>query len=168
MFYTIGTSEWYKKLFVSHLVPTNLYIPFQDERTFSEEEEEKLQSSLSLTDGDLELVIHTLEFILHQVRFFLKAEHYSNKALCAGHISLSSLLSLNLYISCRPINSSKYFTLEVSPVWTYIAMVLDCNGTINFVVPFPSQEKIKHQMYCLLHYLLTENTHKTRNKRTKY
>lgn len=40
---------------------------FQDERTFSEEEEEKLQSSLSLADSDLELVIHTLEFILHQV-----------------------------------------------------------------------------------------------------
>lgn len=158
MFYTIGTSEWYKKLFVSHLVPTNLYIPFQDERTFSEEEEEKLQSSLSLTDGDLELVIHTLEFILHQVNSFPKAEHYSNKALCAGHISLSSLLSLNLYISCRPQNSSKYFTLEVSPVWTYIAMVLDCNGTINFLLTFS----------CLLHYLLTENTHKTRSKRTKY
>lgn len=41
----------------------------KDERTFSEEEEEKLQSSLSLTDGDLELVIHTLEFILHQAAY---------------------------------------------------------------------------------------------------
>ncbi|XP_062571920.1 COMM domain-containing protein 10-like, partial [Saccostrea cucullata] len=38
----------------------------KDERTFSEEEEEKLQSSLSLSDTELELVIHTLEFILHQ------------------------------------------------------------------------------------------------------
>lgn len=46
---------------------TDIFFLFQDERTFSEEEEEKLQSSLSLTDGDLELVIHTLEFILHQV-----------------------------------------------------------------------------------------------------
>lgn len=46
---------------------TDIFVLFQDERTFSEEEEEKLQSSLSLTDGDLELVIHTLEFILHQV-----------------------------------------------------------------------------------------------------
>lgn len=46
---------------------TCIFILFQDERTFSEEEEEKLESSLSLTDGDLELVIHTLEFILHQV-----------------------------------------------------------------------------------------------------
>lgn len=45
----------------------DIFVLFQDERTFSEEEEEKLQSSLSLTDGDLELVIHTLEFILHQV-----------------------------------------------------------------------------------------------------
>ncbi|XP_065944582.1 COMM domain-containing protein 10 [Magallana gigas] len=41
----------------------------KDERTFSEEEEEKLESSLSLTDGDLELVIHTLEFILHQAAY---------------------------------------------------------------------------------------------------
>lgn len=41
----------------------------KDERTFSEEEEEKLQSSLSLTDGNLELVIHTLEFILHQAAY---------------------------------------------------------------------------------------------------
>ncbi|XP_022329094.1 COMM domain-containing protein 10-like [Crassostrea virginica] len=41
----------------------------KDERTFSEEEEEKLQSSLSLADSDLELVIHTLEFILHQAAY---------------------------------------------------------------------------------------------------
>ncbi|XP_062583173.1 COMM domain-containing protein 10-like, partial [Saccostrea cucullata] len=41
----------------------------KDERTFSEEEEEKLQSSLSLSDTDLELVIHTLEFILHQAAY---------------------------------------------------------------------------------------------------
>ncbi|XP_048735076.1 COMM domain-containing protein 10-like isoform X2 [Ostrea edulis] len=41
----------------------------KDERTFSEEEEEKLQSSLSLSDSDLELVIHTLEFILHQAAY---------------------------------------------------------------------------------------------------
>lgn len=40
---------------------------FQDERTFSEEEEEKLQSTFELSAPDLELVLETLEFILQQV-----------------------------------------------------------------------------------------------------
>lgn len=33
---------------------------------------------------------------------------------------------------------------------------------------FPSPEKIKHQIYWFLHYLPTENTHKTGNKCTDY
>lgn len=38
-----------------------------DERTFSEEEEEKLQGSLELAGPDLELVLQSLEFFLQQV-----------------------------------------------------------------------------------------------------
>ena len=39
----------------------------QDERTFTEDEEEKLQASLGLDGADLELVLQTLEFFLQQV-----------------------------------------------------------------------------------------------------
>ena len=40
---------------------------FKDERTFSEDEEEKLQGALDLSGSDLELVLQTLEFFLQQV-----------------------------------------------------------------------------------------------------
>ena len=39
----------------------------QEERTFSDEEEEKLQTALGVAGSDLELIIETLEFVLHQV-----------------------------------------------------------------------------------------------------
>lgn len=39
----------------------------QDERTFSEEEEEKLQAVLQLQLPDLQLVVEACEFFLHQV-----------------------------------------------------------------------------------------------------
>ncbi|WAR28461.1 COMDA-like protein [Mya arenaria] len=39
----------------------------KDERTFSEEEEERLQSTLSLEVTDLELLLQTLEFFLQQL-----------------------------------------------------------------------------------------------------
>lgn len=41
----------------------------KDERTFSEEEEEKLQGSLELTGPDLELVLQSLEFFLQQAAY---------------------------------------------------------------------------------------------------
>ncbi|CAG5118624.1 unnamed protein product [Candidula unifasciata] len=41
----------------------------QEERTFSEEEEEKLQSAFSMSSSDLELVLQTLEFILQQAAY---------------------------------------------------------------------------------------------------
>ncbi|XP_046574221.1 COMM domain-containing protein 10-like [Haliotis rubra] len=41
----------------------------KDERTFSEEEEEKLQSTFELSAPDLELVLETLEFILQQAAY---------------------------------------------------------------------------------------------------
>ena len=44
----------------------NVYY-YQDERTFSEDEEEKLQTSLGLPGPDLELVLQSLEFFLQQV-----------------------------------------------------------------------------------------------------
>ncbi|CDQ60152.1 unnamed protein product [Oncorhynchus mykiss] len=40
----------------------------KEERTFSEEEEQKLQSALSLDKQDLSLVLDTTAFILEQVR----------------------------------------------------------------------------------------------------
>lgn len=40
---------------------------FKDERPFTEEEEEKLQTALGLTAPELELAIETCEFFLHQV-----------------------------------------------------------------------------------------------------
>lgn len=39
----------------------------QEERTFSDEEEEKLQTALGVAGSDLELIIETLEFVLQQV-----------------------------------------------------------------------------------------------------
>ena len=41
----------------------------KDERTFSEEEEEKLQTAFGLSGEDLELVIETSEFFLHQAAY---------------------------------------------------------------------------------------------------
>ncbi|XP_052784943.1 COMM domain-containing protein 10-like [Mya arenaria] len=41
----------------------------KDERTFSEEEEERLQSTLSLEVTDLELLLQTLEFFLQQAAY---------------------------------------------------------------------------------------------------
>ncbi|XP_076101490.1 COMM domain-containing protein 10-like [Mytilus galloprovincialis] len=41
----------------------------KDERTFSEEEEEKLQGSLELAGPDLELVLQSLEFFLQQAAY---------------------------------------------------------------------------------------------------
>ncbi|KAL5005499.1 hypothetical protein ScPMuIL_018955 [Solemya velum] len=43
----------------------------KDERTFSEEEEEKLQTAFNLSAGDLELVVQTLEFFLQQAAYHL-------------------------------------------------------------------------------------------------
>lgn len=47
-----------------------IYVGFslQGERTFSEEEEEKLQTALSLDKQALNLVLETSAFILEQVR----------------------------------------------------------------------------------------------------
>ena len=42
---------------------------WQEERTFSEEEEEKLQGALGVAGADLELIIETLEFFLQQVNW---------------------------------------------------------------------------------------------------
>jgi len=39
----------------------------QDERTFSEDEEEKLEATLGLGAEELELLLQTLEFFLQQV-----------------------------------------------------------------------------------------------------
>lgn len=44
-------------------------IHLKDERTFSEEEETKLQGVLELPPPDLELIIQTLEFFLHQAAY---------------------------------------------------------------------------------------------------
>ncbi|XP_060065538.1 COMM domain-containing protein 10-like [Ylistrum balloti] len=41
----------------------------KDDRTFSEDEESKLQDALGLTAGDLELVLQTLEFFLQQAAY---------------------------------------------------------------------------------------------------
>ena len=41
----------------------------KDERTFSEEEEEKLQTAFGLSSQELELVIETSEFFLHQAAY---------------------------------------------------------------------------------------------------
>ena len=46
------------------------YLVLQEERTFTEEEEEKLQSALGVAGADLELIIETLEFFLQQVAGF--------------------------------------------------------------------------------------------------
>ncbi|KAL3867481.1 hypothetical protein ACJMK2_044683 [Sinanodonta woodiana] len=44
-------------------------IHLKDERTFSEEEEEKLQTALGLSPPDLELLLQTLEFFLQQAAY---------------------------------------------------------------------------------------------------
>ncbi|BFY97107.1 hypothetical protein BsWGS_00147 [Bradybaena similaris] len=41
----------------------------KEERTFSEEEEEKLQGAFHMSSSDLELVLQTLEFILQQAAY---------------------------------------------------------------------------------------------------
>lgn len=43
---------------------------FQDERTFSEDEEEKLQATLGIAGPELELVLQTLEFFLQQAAYY--------------------------------------------------------------------------------------------------
>ncbi|KAK7116209.1 COMM domain-containing protein 10-like isoform X2 [Littorina saxatilis] len=44
-------------------------IHIKEERTFSDEEEEKLQAALGMGGADLELVIETLEFVLQQAAY---------------------------------------------------------------------------------------------------
>lgn len=51
----------------THILQIGVIISFQDERTFSEEEEEKLQGGLDIAASDLDLVLQTLEFFLQQV-----------------------------------------------------------------------------------------------------
>lgn len=46
----------------------------------------------------------------------------------------------NPYISHRPLNSLKYLAVEVSPVWTYISVLLGCHGIIKFYALFSKQE----------------------------
>ncbi|KAK0055211.1 COMM domain-containing protein 10 [Biomphalaria pfeifferi] len=41
----------------------------KEERTFSEEEEEKLQNAFEISPSDLELILQTLEFILQQAAY---------------------------------------------------------------------------------------------------
>ncbi|ELU02871.1 hypothetical protein CAPTEDRAFT_180424 [Capitella teleta] len=41
----------------------------KDERTFSEDEEDRLQSALALSDDELQLVLETCEFFLHQAAY---------------------------------------------------------------------------------------------------
>ncbi|XP_046354622.2 COMM domain-containing protein 10-like [Haliotis rufescens] len=53
----------------------------KDERTFSEEEEEKLQSTFELSAPDLELVLETLEFILQQAAY-----HTAKPAVLTGQL----------------------------------------------------------------------------------
>lgn len=45
----------------------------QGERTFSEEEEQKLQAALSLDKHALSLMVETAAFILEQVKAFFKS-----------------------------------------------------------------------------------------------
>lgn len=53
----------------------------QDERTFSEEEEEKLQGSLELAGPDLELVLQSLEFFLQQVTAMNPSRNFFSRFL---------------------------------------------------------------------------------------
>lgn len=47
----------------------NFDFAVQEERTFSDEEEEKLQGAFGISSKDLDLVLQTLEFILQQVPY---------------------------------------------------------------------------------------------------
>ena len=65
MIYTILYIK-YKIHVGSFLWSFSLFL-LQEERTFSDEEEEKLQTALGVAGSDLELIIETLEFVLQQV-----------------------------------------------------------------------------------------------------
>lgn len=89
------------------------------------------------------------------VHSFLKVEHYSNKALSAIFL-FPRHYPYNLCISRRPQNSSKYmyFTLEVSPVWTYIAMLLSLQWNYQlFTHFFQARRKlsIKYTGFCIIY-----------------
>lgn len=73
-----------------------------------------------------------------------KSEHRS-KLGTVRLISLSSPLSLQLYfISRRPQNMSKYFAVEVLPVWTYIQprCVTSRHEIINIYALFPNTTRL--------------------------
>lgn len=66
----------------------------------------------------------------------LKAEQYSYKVLSATCLCYRRY-PYNLFIIRIPLNSSKYYAVEVSPVWTYIFyrhiicidIIINCLGT---------------------------------------
>lgn len=66
----------------------------QGERTFSEEEEEKLQAALSLDKQALNLVIETSAFVLEQVKLCLSYK------LMSTLIMMIFLLKIHFFYSC--------------------------------------------------------------------
>ena len=65
MIYTILYIKY--KIHVGSFLSSFSLFLLQEERTFSDEEEEKLQTALGVAGSDLELIIETLEFVLQQV-----------------------------------------------------------------------------------------------------
>ncbi|CAE1307685.1 COMMD10 [Acanthosepion pharaonis] len=64
-------NELDSKLFMPLLSRILQKIHLKDERSFTEEEEEKLQSTFNLPANDLELLLETLEFFLQQAAYHL-------------------------------------------------------------------------------------------------
>lgn len=96
---------------------------------------------------------------------------------CPPVFSFSTALSPhNTYISHRPLNSSKYFVVEVSPVWTYLSgrvIWLQWNYQVLRICSSKNNTNIKINRS--MHSLQSVYAHKLRNKciksnlpRTKY
>lgn len=80
-----------------------------------------------------------------------KAEYYWYKALSAI-FRFHRRYPYNPFMSCNPLDSSKYYTVDISPT-SYIAVLLGPNKITNFLrtISRHKNTSIKYIGYCIIH-----------------
>ena len=112
---------------------------FKDERTFSEEEEEKLQSAFNLSGQELELVIETSEFFLHQAAYHSAKPHIFSEQLAGLGIEGDKVtVCVEAWTSCARTVIDKLRKRTLAP-----KQLQDVNWRLNLQMAQATQSRKK-------------------------
>ncbi|XP_041366953.1 COMM domain-containing protein 10-like [Gigantopelta aegis] len=111
----------------------------KDERTFSEEEEEKLQRTFELSAPDLELILQTLEFILQQAAY-----HSAKPAVLTQQLQQLELAEDKVQAIVQKWTASAKETVQKLRETTLVPKQLeDVNWRLNLQMAQANKSKLK-------------------------